>query len=169
MWQSQETKREHRTTSPFLLVPTVNVSRVTDAYSLPATDGLMVSPTLLGVNSLARIPVLFLALFLASVPAPAFQQFEEYRIRGHEIRSVKLGPQEVEDPATLVIDLSSGASGPRQLVLETDFDIEPCKATVEEIIGNKEAYVQIVVHITANTMNGVVITQCSAIYDLIAE
>lgn len=113
-----------------------------------------------------RIILLGLITIATTFPVLAFQKFEEYRIRGDEIRSVKLGPQEVEDPATLVIELSSSAPGVKQIVVETDFDVEPCKASLEEAIGNKLAYVQIVVHVTAQTMNGVVITQCSALYGL---
>lgn len=116
-----------------------------------------------------RIVLFCLITIATSLPVLAFQKFEEYRIRGDEIRSVKLGPQEVEDPATLVIELNSDASGVQQITVETDFDVEPCKTSIEEIIGNKQAYIQIVVHVTAQTMNGVVITQCSAMYGLTSE
>lgn len=116
-----------------------------------------------------RSAIILLIVTAMSYQAFALQQFSEYRIPGNEILSVKLEPHVDEDPATMTIQLKPNASGVQKLVLETDFDIEPCKAAIEEIIGNKLAYVQIVVHITAQTMNGVVITQCSALYGLAAE
>ena len=112
---------------------------------------------------LATATVLLLATIL---PVDAYQQFEEYRISGNEIRSVKLLPQEVEAPGTIVIELTTDTAEARQITIESDFDIEPCKARIEEIIGNAQAYIQIVVHMTAQTMNGVVVTQCATLYGL---
>jgi len=115
---------------------------------------------------MVRLIVFCLVSITATFTASAFQQFSEYRIPGHEILSVKVEPHVDEDPAAITLQLAPNASGTRELVLETDMDIEPCKAAIEEIIGNGQAYVQIVVHLTAQTMNGVVITQCSALYGL---
>jgi len=113
-----------------------------------------------------RMIVCCLFAAAACFPAAALQQFSEYRIPGHEILSVKVEPHVDEDPAAITLQLAPNASGSKELVLETDMDIEPCKAAIEEVIGNAQAYVQIVVHLTAQTMNGVVITQCSALYGL---
>lgn len=114
-----------------------------------------------------RLMLFCLVTIAAIIPASALQQFSEYRIPGNEILSVKLEPHVDEDPATITLQLAPNASGTKELVLETDREIEPCKATIEEIIGNGQAYVQIVVHLTAQTMNGVVITQCLALYGLL--
>jgi len=109
-------------------------------------------------------PVLAALLALASVnPAPALQKFEEYRILGSEIQSVRLGPQEVEDPAMLIIDLVPGSSETRQLTLESDGGLDECKATIDYAIGDTNRYVQIRVQTTAETMNGMMVTECASI------
>ena len=108
------------------------------------------------------ILVLVLAALFAS-PASALQQFEQYRIMGNEIRSVRAGPQEVEDPAMLIIDLVSDSSDPRELMIESDGGLDECKLTIETAIGDSRSYVQITVHLTADTMNGVIVTECTRI------
>ena len=95
--------------------------------------------------------------------ALALQKFEQYRIMGNEIRSVRFGPQQVEDPATLIIELVSDTSDPREIMLESDGGLDECKLTVEYAIGDASSYVQITVHLTADTMNGVIVTECARI------
>ena len=109
--------------------------------------------------------ILFVLIFaLASVaPAAALQKFEEYRILGSEIRSVRLGPQEVEDPATLVIELVTESSETEEISIESDGGLDDCKLTIDYTIGDKSRYIQIRVHTTADTMNGVIVTECSTV------
>ena len=109
-------------------------------------------------------PFLALIITLAfAVPASALQKFEEFRILGSEISSVRLGPQEVEDPAALIIELMSESSGTRELMIESDGGLDDCKLTLDYAIGDKASYIQITVHLTADTMNGVMVTQCARI------
>jgi hypothetical protein len=105
-----------------------------------------------------------LVFVLASMAtAPAFQKFEEYRIAGSEIRSVRLGPQEVEDPATLIIELVSESTDTMELMIESDGSLDECKTEIEYMIGDRQRYVEIVAHITADTMNGVMVVRCSTV------
>ena len=109
---------------------------------------------------------LFSALFVAimfAAPASALQQFEEYRIVGSEILSVRLGRQEVEDPATLIIELVTESSESQEISIESDGGLDDCKLTIEYTIGDKGRYIQIRVHTTADTMNGVIVTECSTV------
>lgn len=101
---------------------------------------------------------------LATVhPSSALQKFEEYRIIGSDIRSVRLGPQEVEDPATLIIELVSDTSDTQEITIESDGGLDECKLTIDTTIGDKTRYVEIRVHTTADTMNGVMVTECASI------
>lgn len=108
--------------------------------------------------------ILVLALAASCGPsALALQKFEQYRIMGNEIRSVRFGPQQVEDPATLIIELVSDTSDPREIMLESDGGLDECKLTIEYAIGDAGSYVQVTVHLTADTMNGVIVTECARI------
>jgi hypothetical protein len=102
-------------------------------------------------------------MLMPAAPASALQKFEQYRIMGSEIRSVRLGPQEVEDPATLIIELVSDASEPAEIMLESDGGLDDCKLTIEYAIGDRNSYIQITLHLTADTMNGVMVTECARI------
>jgi hypothetical protein len=82
---------------------------------------------------------------------------------GSEISAVRIGPQEVEDPATLIIDLVSDASEPAEIMLESDGGLDDCKLTIEYAIGDNASYIQITQHLTADTMNGVMVTECARI------
>ena len=98
-----------------------------------------------------------------AAPAAAMQKFEEYRIVGSEIQSVRLGPQEVEDPATLIIELVTGASETQELMIESDGGLDECKQTIDYVIGDASRYMEIRVQTTADTMNGVMVTGCASI------
>lgn len=98
-----------------------------------------------------------------TVPASALQKFEEYRIMGSEIGSVRLGPQEVEDPASLVIELVPETSETREIMIESDGGLDECRQTIDHAIGDSTRYVEIRVHVTAETMNGVMVTECATI------
>lgn len=100
---------------------------------------------------------------MLATPASALQKFEQYRIMGSEISAVRVGPQEVEDPATLIIDLVSDSSEPREIMLESDGDLDECKLTIDHAIGDKNSYIQITLHLTADTMNGTMVTECARI------
>ncbi|MCY0147966.1 hypothetical protein OEG84_09655 [Hoeflea sp. G2-23] len=100
---------------------------------------------------------------VSAAPAFAMQKFEEYRFFGNEIQSVRLGVQEVEDPATLIIDLISGSGAAQQVILESDGGLDDCKQTIDYTIGDASRYIEIRVHTTADTMNGVIVTECTSI------
>lgn len=108
------------------------------------------------------ILVASIALSFAA-PALAMQKFEEYRILGSEIQSVRLGPQEVEDPATLIIELVTGSSETQEFMIESDGGLDDCKMTIDYAIGDANRYVEIRVQTTADTMNGVMVTGCASI------
>lgn len=91
----------------------------------------------------------------------AYQEFSEYRIMGSEIRSVTLGEQQHEDPATLVIELNAAENSPQKLVIESDGFLDECLQEIQNIIGDNTSYVQIVVSETADTMNGTLHTECA--------
>jgi hypothetical protein len=109
-------------------------------------------------------PVLAALIALASItPASALQKFEEYRIIGSDIRSVRLGPQQVEDPATLIIELVSDSAEAREITIESDGGLDDCKLTIDYAIGDTSRYIEIRVHTTADTMNGMMVTECASI------
>tara|TARA_R110002020_G_scaffold35195_7_gene106335 strand:+ start:3161 stop:3514 length:354 start_codon:yes stop_codon:yes gene_type:complete len=110
-----------------------------------------------------RSSLTVLVVLASMSPAPAFQKFEQYRILGSEILSVRLGPMEVEDPATLILELTPNSSGPGEITIESDAGLDACKATVEEILGSATSTVEITVQVTADTMNGVMVIQCARI------
>ena len=110
-----------------------------------------------------RLAVSLLLAVLAVSSAAAFQKFEEYRIRGDEIASVTMVPPETEDPMTMVIKLKPDSAGGDKVTIESDNDLEACKATIEGIIGNAGSYVQIRAQLSAETMNGVMVTECVAL------
>ena len=112
---------------------------------------------------MARLILILLVALASATPATGFQKFEHYRILGSEIVSVRLGPQEVEDPATLILELTQDSPGPREIVVESDFELDTCKATVEAILGSATSSVEIVVQVSADTMNGVMVIQCAQI------
>lgn len=111
----------------------------------------------------SRLAMLFGLLPMFATPASGLQKFEQYRIMGSEISAVRIGPQEVEDPETLIIELVSETSEPVEIMLESDGDLEECKLTIEYAIGDKGSYIQITQHLTADTMNGVMVTECARI------
>ncbi|MCY0096124.1 hypothetical protein [Hoeflea ulvae] len=110
-----------------------------------------------------RLFCLTSAVMALAGPASALQKFEEYRIMGNEIRSVEMGPQEVEDPATLIITLQSEGGESRQILLESDGFLDDCMQTINYTIGDTSRYIQIRAHLTADTMNGAVITECTSV------
>lgn len=112
---------------------------------------------------MARVFMVLIFALASAAPVSALQKFEQYRIMGSEILSVRLGPQEVEDPATLIIDLVSDSSGSREITVESDGGLDECKLTVEYAIGDRNSYIEITVHLTADTMNGVIVTECARI------
>ena len=103
-----------------------------------------------------------IALAVAT-PASAVQKFQEYRIIGSEIQSVRLGPQEVEDPATLIIELVPGNYETQEIMIESDGGLDECKQTIDYAIGDASRYIEIRVQTTADTMNGLMVTGCASI------
>jgi len=122
---------------------------------------------------LSRQPLsgLLLGLALAAglqSSAFAYQKLLTYRIAGKDILSVTEGVPEVEDPLSLSLKIVSGGE-PADLVIETDGEVQECKGQLESIIGSATAYAEIVVDETAQTMNGVLMIQCSVFHGLFAE
>lgn len=103
-----------------------------------------------------------LALALAA-PALALQRFEQYRIMGSEIAAVRTAPHVDEDPAALIITLKSEQKEPVEITLESDGPVEDCQTIMEYAIGDANSYIQITVQHTADTMNGVMMTECARI------
>ncbi|WP_420406976.1 hypothetical protein [Hoeflea sp.] len=112
---------------------------------------------------------MILALVLATMAsAPvsqvdALQKFEQFRILGSEIRAVRMGPQEVEDPALMIVEIAGDGSGSVEIEFESDGLLDDCRMTIENMIGDDTSYVQITVHTTADTMNGMMVTECARI------
>jgi hypothetical protein len=42
-------------------------------------------------------------------------------------------------------------------------NLDECKLTIEYAIGDNASYIQITQHLTADTMNGVMVTECARI------
>ncbi|MEQ8306509.1 MAG: hypothetical protein RIA09_08105 [Hoeflea sp.] len=111
------------------------------------------------------ILVLMLAA-MAAMPVSqvsALQKFEQYRILGSEILAVRMGPQQVEDPALLIVELGGDGPDPQTIEFESDGFLDECRMTIENMIGDASSYVQITVHTTADTMNGMLVTECARI------
>jgi hypothetical protein len=106
------------------------------------------------------------AIVITTCSAAAFQKFEEYRIPGNEIRSVDLAPQAHEDPAVMIIVVGTDSANSQRIEIESDFPLDRCREDIEIIVGADNAYVQMVVDMTAQTMNGVLLTECSIFYGL---
>jgi len=112
---------------------------------------------------MSRLCLLLICVLALAAPATALQRFEEFRIMGSEIRSVRFGPQQVEDPVTLIIELVSESSEPLEITIESDGGLDECKMTIDYAIGDTASYIQITSHLTADTMNGIIVTQCARI------
>ena len=110
----------------------------------------------------------FLTLILA-LPnsALAYEVFTEYRIHSSEVLAAELGEIEHEDPASLILTLKNDSGSPEKVVIESDDLLDQCLQEIQYMEGNNSAYVQIVVNTNAQTMNGVMVIQCSAHYGLI--
>jgi len=112
---------------------------------------------------MARLILALIVALASAAPVPALQKFEEYRIMGSEILSVRMGPQEIEAPSTLIIGLAPGSAENPELVIESDDDLTDCLLAIEHAIGYTNRYIQIRVHLTVDTMNGVLVTECATI------
>lgn len=107
------------------------------------------------------------ARLLLAVQANVLNIFTEYRISGAEIREIHVLLIGMEESAALEIVLQLRA-GREPFVVESDQLLKDCAEDIHCIIGNPNAYVQIVININANTMNGVWIRTC-ATYELRTE
>jgi hypothetical protein len=103
---------------------------------------------------LITIPIVLMALISN---AQAFQKFEEYRILGSEIISIKMLKQEVEDPSSFALYLKDLAE---PIIFESDGFLDGCLQNIDYMIGDASQYVQIKVQTTADTMNGIMVTEC---------
>ena len=109
-----------------------------------------------------RVALASLALALSSAQAFAYQSFIEYRIPGNEIRSARIEPPEMEAPSLMVIETDPDVSGTDEIAIESDDDLDACMKEVESVIGDAAKQVTIVIDTTAQTMNGVIVTECTA-------
>ncbi len=105
-----------------------------------------------------------LAFLVAAQPVLAFQKFEDYRILGSEIASIKAtDPDFEEDPEVLEIELIGDGGPDVTLQIETDGSLDECRQSLEYVIGDPNQYAQIVVQVNAPTLNGSLIVQCTAV------
>ena len=109
-----------------------------------------------------RVALASLALALSSAQAFAYQSFVEYRIRGDEIRSARIEPPEMEAPSLMIIETDPDVSGTDEIAIESDDNLDECLQAVESAIGDSAKRVTIVIDTTAETMNGVMVTECTA-------
>lgn len=98
------------------------------------------------------------AVCLSAQGAQAYEITTEYRIGGEEIVSIVEPEIEIEAPLALELTLSQGQT----LLIESDMLLGDCKAVLEDVQskGNRAA-AKIVIDYSADTMNGVVVTECS--------
>lgn len=113
---------------------------------------------------LRAISVALTAGLVSAGPALAWQKFEEYRILGSDLRSVRaIDPAFEEDPMQLQLVVGAAGEAPVTLDIETDGDAAECAQTLDHMTGDPNRYAQIIVQVNADTMNGSLIIQCSAI------
>lgn len=92
--------------------------------------------------------------------ASAYERQTQYRIYGDEIARVMMPDIEMEDPMSLVIITKQS----RDLLIESDQPLDECAQNLMQIQGDANAFVQIIVDETADTMNGVEVIACSILY-----
>ncbi|GAA0775031.1 hypothetical protein E1180_01990 [Roseibium denhamense] len=114
---------------------------------------------------------LFLCALLCSSlavpgPAAAYQLIVSYRIAGTDLAAVELQEPEVEDPEVLHLKLTEGAGDTLELFLESDAGFGTCADDLQTIIGVADAYAEIVIDQSAQTMNGVAMLQCAIFWGL---
>ena len=109
-----------------------------------------------------RVALTSLAMALWPAQAFAYQSFIEHRIPGSEIRSVRIEAPEMEAPSLMVIETDPDVSGTDEIAIESDDNLDECLQAVESAIGDSAKRVTIVIDTTAETMNGVMVTECTA-------
>ena len=109
-----------------------------------------------------RVALTSLAMALWPAQAFAYQSFIEHRIPGSEIRSVRIEAPEMEAPSLMVIETDPDVSGTDEIAIESDDDLDGCMETVKSAIGDAGKLVTIIVETTTQTMNGVLVTECTA-------
>ncbi|MEM7055948.1 MAG: hypothetical protein AAF557_00025 [Pseudomonadota bacterium] len=115
----------------------------------------------------ALIALQFVLVPSLAISNPSFQKFSEYRIPASIVERVVIGSFEVEDPVPLEIYLKAHNE---PLVIETDGFAEECKDKIERAMGSDpenalgSETIQITVYETAQTLNGVLITECVRIF-----
>ncbi|MGJ3265597.1 MAG: hypothetical protein ACFE0R_20440 [Salinarimonas sp.] len=100
------------------------------------------------------------AIATAGPHAAALDELTTYLIRGDEIVSVAVEPPEMEDPLRMTLTLDSDVRD-EPVVIESDADLAECALLIDGIIGDPGSRVEIVVHETTDTMNGVLVIQCA--------
>lgn len=107
-----------------------------------------------------------IAFIAASETVTAYQQFTTYRLAGTDLVAITSRVGLDEDPEELILTLTEGAGDASELILESDLGFGDCKTDLEQIIGVKEAYAEIVLDQSADTLNGVRMLQCSVFWGL---
>ncbi len=110
------------------------------------------------------ITLLLTMIFSQIHSVSAIQKFTEYRIFGNELQSVVIQPQEHEAPASMLITIVDVNNETSKIEIESDDLLDTCKERLESIKDNKNAYAQIVIHENGQTLNGILVTQCSVYY-----
>ncbi|MEL6948301.1 MAG: hypothetical protein AAFO73_11800 [Pseudomonadota bacterium] len=106
-----------------------------------------------------RIALAVVASMVLSTSASAYQHFVEYRIGGSQIERVTAAPPtETEAPSTLTIKVKDVFE---TIDIQTDSDADECAKRLQTVLGNADFYVVITVDENAETLNGIVIRQCT--------
>lgn len=111
----------------------------------------------------------FLIIAVALLPgiattAAAYQHLSVYRIFSAELISITVGEQEVEAPASLILQIGASMEEAVEILIESDQDLSECKQNLEIIQDSSTGYIEIVIDQSARTMNGVLVLQCTAFY-----
>ncbi len=120
------------------------------------------------MHTILTVTTLALSL-LAAQSALAYQHLVTFRIAGKDIQSVTAGKHVEEDPASLTLKLAPAPGQAAEIVLESDGDLDDCQQQLGYIIGSKTDYVEIVIDMNAQTMNGILVIQCATFFGLFGD
>ena len=98
---------------------------------------------------------------LVPAAATAWENTMEWRFLGSDIAGITVIDPEIEDPVVLEIALSNPDFGDTLVIIESDDDISACVETLRFSQGNPQITLVLTSHLNAQTMNGVLLAQCS--------
>ena len=97
-----------------------------------------------------------------AAPAAALDITTAFRFAGADIVSITAAPPAFdEDPATIEITLSHPHLGENTVLIESDGDVGACVETLRLAQGNPLTDIVLRVHQNAQTLNGVMLVECS--------